>query len=50
MYKRPQKTDTEDEILQLQDNFNKEKEKNKDFKPAAEVVKINRPVSPKNPG
>lgn len=39
MIKRPKNTDSEQDLLQMQMEFMKEKEKNKGFQPAASVVK-----------
>lgn len=38
--KRPSRNDTEDDILKLQEEFLREKSKNKDFQPAAKMVKL----------
>lgn len=40
MIKRPKNSDTEDDILRMQNEFLAEKQKNKDFKPAAKLVKV----------
>lgn len=39
MIKRPKNTDSEQDLLQMQMEFMKEKDKNKGFQPAASVVK-----------
>lgn len=40
MIKRPSNTDSEQDLLKMQMEFMKEKEKNTNFQPAATVVKI----------
>lgn len=40
MIKRPKPTDTEDDILQMQNDFHREKTKSASFQPAAKLVKI----------
>lgn len=40
MIKRPKNTDSEQDLLKMQMEFMKEKEKNKNFQPAASVVKM----------
>lgn len=43
MIQRPSKDDSEKEILRMQREFLQEKRKNKDFQPAAQVVRIKKP-------
>lgn len=40
MIKRPKPTDTEDDILKMQQSFLAEQAKNANFSPAAKLVKI----------
>lgn len=40
MIKRPKPTDTEDDILQMQNDFLGERTKNTAFQPAAKLVKV----------
>lgn len=40
MIKRPKPTDTEDDILQMQNDFLSEQTKRTSFQPAAKLVKI----------
>lgn len=40
MIKRPKPTDTEDDILQMQNDFLKEKNKMTGFHPAAKLCKV----------
>lgn len=40
MIKRPKNTDSEQDLLQMQMDYMKEKEKNANFQPAATVVKV----------
>lgn len=40
MIKRPKNTDSEQDLLQMQLEYMKEKEKNTNFQPAATVVKV----------
>lgn len=40
MIKRPKNTDTEHDILKMQNEFLTEKEKNREFQPAAKVVRL----------
>lgn len=40
MIKRPKLTDTEDDILQMQNEFLAEQTKSSDFHPAAKLVKV----------
>lgn len=40
MIKRPKATDTEDDILQMQNDFLKEQKKSTAFQPAAKLVKV----------
>lgn len=40
MIKRPKPTDTEDDILQMQQSFLAEQSKNTNFCPAAKLVKV----------
>lgn len=40
MIKRPKNSDTEDDILRMQNEFLAEKQKNKGFEPAAKLVQV----------
>lgn len=40
MIKRPKPTDTEEDILQMQNEFLKDQTKNAQFQPAAKLVKV----------
>lgn len=40
MMKRPKSTDTEDDIIQMQNEFLSEQTKNINFNPAAKLVKV----------
>lgn len=40
MIKRPKTTDTEDDILQMQNEFLSEQQKSANFQPAAKLVKV----------
>lgn len=40
MIKRPKPTDTEEDILQMQNEFLKDQTKSADFQPAAKLVKV----------
>lgn len=40
MIKRPKATDTEDDILQMQNEFLSDKKKSTSFQPAAKLVKV----------
>lgn len=42
MNKRPSSSDTEHDILRMQNDFVLEKHKNTNFQPAAKVVKLNK--------
>lgn len=42
MNKRPKQTDTEDDVLQMQESFLAEKAKNPNFRPSAQVVRKDR--------
>lgn len=40
MIKRPKATDTEDDILQMQNDFLDDRKKSTNFQPAAKLVKV----------
>lgn len=45
MLKRPNKTDTEEDVMKMQSDFIEEKEKDPNFKPAAKFVRLTKPES-----
>lgn len=49
MIKRPKPTDTEDDILQMQNEFLKKQSQTADFQPAAKLVQVESGISPNKP-
>lgn len=45
MLKRPSNNETEEDLLKMQSDFLKEKEKDPNFQPAAKFVRLNRSES-----
>lgn len=48
MIKRPSSKDTEDDVLKMQEDYLREKDKDPQFQPAAKVVRMNKSVNDGN--